>query len=240
MHVEGNAGTDYRSLYFDTKDLQHYHDHHNRRTFRNKVRFREYLGSGLVYLEVKKKTGRGRTNKKRMKVAGIPDQLSPEQSAFIAKHCRRNDEMVPTIWNHFTRYTFVDRNGSERLTMDVQLRFTDAATDKELGGVVIAELKQAATGKLVISDRLTPLLAQALRSQKPQPSSQPDFDSLTPREKDILRLIAEGLSNKMIGRRLDISDGTVKVHVKHLLKKLNLRSRVEVAVWAVEEGLHKG
>ncbi len=106
--------------------------------------------------------------------------------------------------------------------------------------VMIAELKQAATGKLVISDRLTTLLAQALRSQKPQPSSQPDFDSLTPREKDILRLIAEGLSNKMIGRRLDISDGTVKVHVKHLLKKLNLRSRVEVAVWAVEEGLHKG
>lgn len=104
---------------------------------------------------------------------------------------------------------------------------------------MVTELKQAAVGKLVISDRLTTLLAQALRSQKPQPSSQPDFDSLTPREKDILRLIAEGLSNKMIGRKLDISDGTVKVHVKHLLKKLNLRSRVEVAVWAVEGGLHK-
>ena len=104
---------------------------------------------------------------------------------------------------------------------------------------MIAELKQAAVGKMVISDRLTTLLAQALRSQKPQQSARPDFDSLTPREKDILRLIAEGLSNKMIGRKLDISDGTVKVHVKHLLKKLNLRSRVEVAVWAVEEGLHK-
>ncbi|KXS51184.1 MAG: two-component system, NarL family, nitrate/nitrite response regulator NarL, partial [Marinobacter sp. T13-3] len=73
----------------------------------------------------------------------------------------------------------------------------------------------------------------------PQQASRPDFDTLTPREKDILRLIAEGLSNKMIGRKLDISDGTVKVHVKHLLKKLNLRSRVEVAVWAVEEGFHR-
>ncbi len=82
--------------------------------------------------------------------------------------------------------------------------------------------------------------AEALRSNKPQQASRPDFDSLTPREKDILKLIAEGLSNKMIGRKLDISDGTVKVHVKHLLKKLSLRSRVEVAVWAVEEGLHKG
>ncbi len=104
---------------------------------------------------------------------------------------------------------------------------------------MISRLRQAATGKLVISDRLTTLLAEALRANKPQPSSQPDFNSLTPREKDILRLIAEGLSNKMIGRKLDISDGTVKVHVKHLLKKLNLRSRVEVAVWAVEEGLHR-
>ncbi|NMT62051.1 two-component system response regulator NarL [Marinobacter orientalis] len=105
---------------------------------------------------------------------------------------------------------------------------------------MIQQLHQAAVGKMVISDRLTALLAQALRSQKPQQAARPDFDSLTPREKDILRLIAEGLSNKMIGRKLDISDGTVKVHVKHLLKKLSLRSRVEVAVWAVEEGLHKG
>ena len=104
---------------------------------------------------------------------------------------------------------------------------------------MIRQLRQAAVGKMVISERLTTLLAQALRSNKSQQASRPDYDSLTPREKDILRLIAEGLSNKMIGRKLDISDGTVKVHVKHLLKKLNLRSRVEAAVWAVEEGLHK-
>ena len=47
-------------------------------------------------------------------------------------------------------------------------------------------------------------------------------------------MIAEGLSNKMIGRQLNIVEATVKVHVKHLLKKLGLRSRVEAAVWAVE------
>ncbi|MBB5320083.1 two-component system response regulator NarL [Marinobacter oulmenensis] len=105
---------------------------------------------------------------------------------------------------------------------------------------MIKQLHQAATGKMVISDRLTTLLAEALRSNRSRQASRPDFDSLTPREKDILRLIAEGLSNKMIGRKLNISDGTVKVHVKHLLKKLNLRSRVEVAVWAVEEGFHRG
>lgn len=101
---------------------------------------------------------------------------------------------------------------------------------------LIPQLRQAALGRMVISNRLTTLLAEALRAQKPE-KKRADYDSLTPREKDTLELIAEGLSNKMIGRKLSISDGTVKVHVKHLLKKLNLRSRVEAAVWAVEEGL---
>lgn len=103
---------------------------------------------------------------------------------------------------------------------------------------LVPQLRQAALGRMTISDRLTALLAQALRDQKPE-TEKADYNSLTPREKDILKLIADGLSNKMIGRKLDISDGTVKVHVKHLLKKLKLRSRVEVAVWAVEEGLHR-
>ncbi|MEQ6886363.1 two-component system response regulator NarL [Salicola sp. Rm-C-2C1-2] len=101
---------------------------------------------------------------------------------------------------------------------------------------LMGRLHQAAVGKLVISDRLTTLLADALRQQQTPETQGPDYASLTPREKDILRHIAEGLSNKMVARRLDISEGTVKVHVKHLLKKLGLRSRVEAAVWAVQEG----
>ena len=101
---------------------------------------------------------------------------------------------------------------------------------------LLKRMREAAVGRMVISDRLTTLLAQALRHQEVPRSEGPDYASLTPREKDILRHIAEGLSNKMVARRLDISEGTVKVHVKHLLKKLGLRSRVEAAVWAVQEG----
>ena len=58
--------------------------------------------------------------------------------------------------------------------------------------------------------------------------------SLTDREEDVLSCIARGMTNKMIGRELKISDGTVKGHVKHLLKKLGFNSRVEAAVWAAE------
>lgn len=93
-------------------------------------------------------------------------------------------------------------------------------------------LRQAAAGKMVISERLTALLAHALRHEANHPSDL-NQAGLTAREDQILKLIAQGLSNKMIARKLDITEGTVKVHVKHLLKKLNLRSRVEVAVWAV-------
>jgi len=60
---------------------------------------------------------------------------------------------------------------------------------------------------------------------------------LSPRERDILREIARGASNKEIARQLDIAETTVKIHVQHILRKLNLTSRVQVAVFAVNNGL---
>jgi len=103
---------------------------------------------------------------------------------------------------------------------------------------MVRQLRQASLGRMVISESLTALLAEALRSQRNQPAA-PDIHSLTQREREILRELAAGLSNKMIARKLEITEGTVKVHVKHLLKKLNLRSRVEAAVWAVQEGIER-
>jgi two-component system nitrate/nitrite response regulator NarL len=97
---------------------------------------------------------------------------------------------------------------------------------------ILERLREAMRGRLVISPQLTELLARALREQ-PRPTSL-DQAGLTAREREILDLIAEGLSNKLIARELDVAVGTVKVHVKHLLKKLGLRSRVEAAVWAVK------
>jgi two-component system nitrate/nitrite response regulator NarL len=102
---------------------------------------------------------------------------------------------------------------------------------------MIDSLASAARGKIVVSENLTHMLATALR-EKRQPRSAHEA-GLTEQEKRIIELIAAGLSNKVIGRELDIAEGTVKVHVKHLLRKLDLRSRVEAAVWAVEH-LNKG
>ena len=63
------------------------------------------------------------------------------------------------------------------------------------------------------------------------------LDKLSPREKDIFLLIAKSLSNKQIARDLDIAETTVKIHIQHIFKKLDLTSRVQIAVFAATHGL---
>lgn len=99
--------------------------------------------------------------------------------------------------------------------------------------LLLGQIRKALNGKMVLSESITEVLASAIR--KPVSRDQANLNSLTNREYEILSLIAKGMSNKVIARELDISDGTVKVHVKHLLKKLGLRSRVEAAVWMVHQ-----
>jgi two-component system nitrate/nitrite response regulator NarL len=95
---------------------------------------------------------------------------------------------------------------------------------------LMQQLGEAARGKITISERLTQLLVASLR-EKDRPTSLAEA-GLTEQESRILDHLIDGKSNKLIARDMNIAEGTVKVHVKHLLKKLNLRSRVEAAVWA--------
>ena len=95
--------------------------------------------------------------------------------------------------------------------------------------LLIPYIRDALNGALVISPGLTRVMAQALRSPPRQAVVE-----LTERERQVLKTIANGFSNKVIGHKLGITEGTVKVHVKNLLHKLGLRSRVEAAVWAME------
>ncbi len=143
LEVDGERGVSYRSLYFDTPDLKSFLDHHNGRVFRSKTRFREYIGSGLTFLEVKRKTGRGATDKVRRKEVSIPEKLSADQQAFIATASGCPDPMVPVLWNHFTRLTFVHRTRPERLTIDRSLRFTSPDGSAALDGICVAELKES-------------------------------------------------------------------------------------------------
>jgi two-component system nitrate/nitrite response regulator NarL len=99
---------------------------------------------------------------------------------------------------------------------------------------VIAAIERAARGELVVAPAMTLKLAQMLQAGTKGSDRKGLLDSLTERERQILDHLARGESNKAIARTLDISHDTVKLHVRHILSKLNLSSRVEAAVFAVE------
>jgi two-component system nitrate/nitrite response regulator NarL len=92
-----------------------------------------------------------------------------------------------------------------------------------------AHLLKAWEGGTVLQDTLTEVLKNALLS--PAGSGHAREESLTAREREVLNCLAEGFNNKTIARKFGISDTTVKVHVKNVLRKLNLTSRLEAAVW---------
>jgi two-component system nitrate/nitrite response regulator NarL len=103
---------------------------------------------------------------------------------------------------------------------------------------LIMALKQIMQGKTVVAPELMAVLAKAVQGDfSEREEVQNIFSELTPRESEILCHLAEGQSNKVIANHLGISDGTVKLHVKSILRKLDVHSRVEAAVIAVEKKL---
>lgn len=102
---------------------------------------------------------------------------------------------------------------------------------------LLEALQNIVAGETVVAGELTGVLAKVVQSGDSSSQQPVPFADLTPREREILSHLAEGQSNKMIARNLGISDGTVKLHVKAILRKLDVHSRVEAAVLAVEQGL---
>lgn len=93
-------------------------------------------------------------------------------------------------------------------------------------------IRRVARGESVMSDSMTVKLVREV--QRP---AEPPKPSLSPREQEILALIAKGASNKEAARELGVAESTIKIHVQHILRKLNLSTRVQAAVYATEQGL---
>lgn len=94
---------------------------------------------------------------------------------------------------------------------------------------VVSAIRDAATGTATLGPDLLTRLTQALRRPPPPDPLQP----LSPREREVLHLIARGRSNRQIGRELAIAEQTVKTHVSNILTKLNLQDRVQAAIFAL-------
>ncbi len=105
--------------------------------------------------------------------------------------------------------------------------------------VLQSKLQNVLKGQMVLDQNLSEKLASSIRRDRNATPEKEEDVSLTQREREILELIASGKNNKLIARDLDISDGTVKVHVKNLLRKLKVHSRLEAAVWALGHGFGK-
>ena len=142
LAINDSCIQDYKSLYFDTQDRKFYLDHHNRRVNRNKIRFREYVGSDLTFLEIKTKNNKGKTIKKRIKVDAISDELTLKQEEYINKIIGKNLNVEAKQWINFSRITLVHKTQKERLTIDVNLTFENKKRSGNLKQITIAEVKQ--------------------------------------------------------------------------------------------------
>ena len=139
-------------------------------------------------------------------------------------------ELLERVKNHppQCRCAMMTTDGSQPELMAAIRMQADGFVTKRLETKdLVGEILRIADGEMVISDSLTSV---------PYLDSTRDISDLSPRELEVLKCIANGMSNKLISEKLAISDGTVKVHVKHLLKKLHFTTRVEAALWASEHG----
>lgn len=158
----------YDTLYYDTAERDMYLVHHNRRLTRQKIRTRTYVESGVSFLEIKNKSNRGRTRKRRV---GISAELfhgfseDAAAMAFFGDHAWYDiGRLTPALRTRFTRITLINPAFTERLTIDLDLRYRDMRGGREatIERMAIVELKQdglqdSVMKRVLRQMRITPL-----------------------------------------------------------------------------------
>lgn len=99
---------------------------------------------------------------------------------------------------------------------------------------LLAAIRRAAAGEIIVADAMAAKLVAHLQQGGRRAPGAADVERLTPRERDVFACLALGESNKVIARKLDVAESTVKIHVQSVLRKLNLSSRVHAAIFAAD------
>lgn len=142
LEIEGKTILSYSSTYFDTEFDSMYTAHHNGKLNRFKVRQRTYLDSGISFLEIKRKSNKGRTIKSRIATENHTFQFNDEEALFLSDNCPFTSEhLKPAISNTFKRITLVGKELDERCTIDFNLSFSTNGQRKELNNLSIIEIK---------------------------------------------------------------------------------------------------
>jgi hypothetical protein len=155
QEVDGKRVAEYETHYLDTEDLIFFHTHVNGKLNRFKWRVRTYLDSDLTFLEMKFKSNKGRTEKKRIPYNALIGLIDPSVSAFIAQNSGISSEnLSPVLQNKFNRITLVNIGKTERLTIDLNITYRNSVNGVQvsLNNLAIIELKQDKTVKSTASE----------------------------------------------------------------------------------------
>ena len=164
LEVKGLKCSRYETRYYDTPGFEMYVQHHNGKLNRHKVRFREYLDSGIGFFEVKFKSNKGRTIKDRVKLRTDNRTIDGETEFLLRKKTRYNASMLQeAIQVNYSRITLVHNEFRERLTLDLDLTYNFRGNLASFPTLVIAEIKQARSAGspfcILMQDNFIPTLS---------------------------------------------------------------------------------
>lgn len=143
LAIDGLRLSPYQTVYFDSADFALYLRHHAGKKNRHKVRSRRYLATGQSFFEVKLKTNKDRTIKRRLATPALATTLTPDVDAFLsAQFAQGTPQLEPKLANSFSRITLVGTGAPERLTIDLDLRFQQDGREVALSQIVVAEVKR--------------------------------------------------------------------------------------------------
>jgi hypothetical protein len=159
LKVEDSIVQPYKTVYYDTSNLKLYLDHHNGKLNRYKLRKRFYFANNLTYTEIKFKSNKGITYKKRISSDNNLDVLTPEDRMFFELNSDlKGVDLYPQATNFFNRITLISKYIDERITLDFNLKLQRKGKIADLGNLVIAEIKKSiSSGETVIERKLIEL-----------------------------------------------------------------------------------
>ena len=145
LEIDGTRIFTYQTVYFDTSDFQFYRDHHNGCINRVKVRCREYLESHLIFYEIKRKLFGTRTDKQRMVVDTLYEEIPVEKYSLIEYKRLAGKPIEKKLTNRFQRITLTNKAFTERITIDLNIELYNDREHVSLPEIAVIEVKQGKT-----------------------------------------------------------------------------------------------
>jgi len=151
LNINNNYIQDYESLYFDNSEFKFYLEHHNGKLNRYKIRFRRYLQSKLIFIEIKFKNNKNQTKKWREEInetSYFQNLMTEKERSFINTFLRQNPgQLYPRVKVTYSRLTLIHKEIPERITIDLNLSYLKNGETKNYKNIVIAEVKQRNLGQ---------------------------------------------------------------------------------------------